>query len=186
MTVVAFALGMNNFGAGKVKTADVAKSLRRACRGRSHIVSYGSTGNIAIIEPPSDIDLAVSLRRESGLQWWIGDRGLVEGALTALDDWDLGAAPALRRFTPGLAFALVAPTSGRVAGTSRTHLKEWRDPKVVLAQKIDVIDEVGRLDRQQRRGGWGAVSADVHRQIGGQWTSRSVRTVRGLLIRCVP
>ncbi len=38
-----------------------------------------------------------------------------------------------------------------------------------------------RLDPRRRAGGWGRVSDDIERQIGGQWTARSRRSLDGLI-----
>ena len=53
----------------------------------------------------------------------------------------------------------------------------------ILAWKRDVEDSRGRLDKNRRRGGWGAVSSAVGRQVGGVWTARSATTLDGVLMR---
>jgi len=45
------------------------------------------------------------------------------------------------------------------------------------------------LDREDRAGGWGAISADINKAVGGTWTSRALERVEGTLEkahRCSP
>jgi hypothetical protein len=56
--------------------------------------------------------------------------------------------------------------------------------EMVAVWKHDLLTGA-KLDRHRRRGGWGAISADIAHQLGGQWTSRSRRTIDGLRSRIV-
>ena len=85
------------------------------------------------------------------------------------------------RPTPGLAFAVSPAREGEVASTDRAFL-ERMSRGIVAVGKLDLLQE-GKLDRKRRRGGWGAVSTEITRQVGGQWTSRSRRTLDGLTAR---
>ena len=40
-----------------------------------------------------------------------------------------------------------------------------------------------RLDKENRGGGWGAISADITKAVGGTWTSRSLDRVEGVLTK---
>ena len=51
----------------------------------------------------------------------------------------------------------------------------------VGAWKEEQLTQGGTLDRERRGGGWGAVSSDVSTAVGGVWTARSLRTVKGTL-----
>jgi hypothetical protein len=85
------------------------------------------------------------------------------------------------RPTPGLAFAVTQAHPGAVESTPRTDLQRVSD-RVVAVRELDVVKN-GKLDRRQRRGGWGGVSIHIARQVGGQWTARSRRTLDGLRVR---
>ena len=56
-----------------------------------------------------------------------------------------------------------------------------RRSKAVLLFKHDNETPSGILDRNRRSGGWGAVAADLGRNLGGTWTARSIRTLAGTL-----
>src|SRR6266581_5453378 len=58
----------------------------------------------------------------------------------------------------------------------------WRISAYAIgAWKHDTLSAGGRLDPDRRAGGWGGISADIERQLGGQWTTRSRRTIEGLI-----
>ena len=102
------------------------------------------------------------------------------GALWSLDLWPKPPAEVGVRWTPGLAFAVVEPVgSGELESTPRAVLGRLA-PDVVGVYKHDVVDALGRLDPHRRLGGWGAVSVDITRQIGGTWTARSARGGSGI------
>ena len=75
------------------------------------------------------------------------------------------------------------PQASGLQDTSRAVYQRFSD-SVVLVHKRDTVTPAAILDRERRRmGGWGAVAAEVGRQLGGEWTARSVRTLAGTL-RC--
>jgi hypothetical protein len=69
--------------------------------------------------------------------------------------------------------------SGPVTDTSRARFRVLSQT-AVAAWKRDRLDEEGRLDKRRRGGGWGALSRDISRQVGGVWTARSVLTLSGI------
>jgi hypothetical protein len=86
-----------------------------------------------------------------------------------------------KRWTPGIAFAVKAPPSKSVPKqTSHANFFEISE-HAVGAWKMDTLTETEILDRERRGGGWGGVSGDVSRQLGGTWTARSLRTITGTL-----
>lgn len=177
--VLCFGVGINNFGGERVRTADVITAVER--EGLPVVAAYGSTGNLAVAaRATSKAGVRSLLRRVSGRDWAILP---INEARLLLD-----VLPAIRqrgsvRWTPGLAFraggsaAIVAP----MRDTPRACFR-WFSPNIVAIQKCDVLDG-SRLDRRRRRGGWGAVSADVAAQLGGTWTAWSARTVAALVQR---
>ena len=87
------------------------------------------------------------------------------------------------RWTPGAALrADGVPQASGLQDTSRAVYQRFSD-SVVLVHKRDAVTPAAILDRERRMGGWGAVAAEVGRQLGGEWTARSVRTLAGTL-RC--
>ncbi len=83
------------------------------------------------------------------------------------------------RWTPGLVFQMHGNGCAEATFTTdRAHFNRI-DSTTVAAWKLDCLDGSGRLDRNKRSGGWGAVAKDVSDKVGGVWTARSLGTVRG-------
>jgi hypothetical protein len=84
------------------------------------------------------------------------------------------------RLTRGVAFLIGTARDGLPTSTDRASYM-LRRPKAVLLCKHDIETPSGILDRNRRKGGWGAVAADLGRNLGGTWTARSIRTLAGTL-----
>lgn len=55
-------------------------------------------------------------------------------------------------------------------------------PRIRIAWKGDVLDsQKDKLDRLQREGGWGNLSARMQKVAGGIWTARSMKSVDGIV-----
>lgn len=86
-----------------------------------------------------------------------------------------------KRWTSGIAFAVRSqPCQSVPKPTSHAVFFPISD-YAVGAWKKDQLTQAGTLDRERRGGAWGAVSGDVSRAVGGVWTARSLRTIRGTL-----
>jgi hypothetical protein len=86
-----------------------------------------------------------------------------------------------KRWTGGIAFAVKAPPCQSVPKPTSHAVFFAISDFAVGAWKEDQLTEDGILDKERRGGGWGAVSGDVSEQVGGTWTARSLRTIRGTL-----
>jgi len=89
------------------------------------------------------------------------------------------------RPTPGLALLVEGPTrSGKLLSTKRNKLLRFSDD-VVGAWKLDILTTRKTLDSapSRRRGGWGGVSQDIAKQLGGLWTARSLSSINGVIMR---
>lgn len=83
------------------------------------------------------------------------------------------------RWTPGLVLQVRGHGCAKATFTTdRAHFNRI-DSTTVAAWKLDCLDEHGRLDRDKRSGGWGAIAKDVSDKVGGIWTARSLSTVIG-------
>jgi hypothetical protein len=176
--LAAFGVGLANFGAGlhvlpSQLAAEVSKVLPL-------IAWYGSTGNFALADGDPEAVQAV-LQKVSGTTWAVIEFGELEAALAELANITKPPHSPYERPTPGLAFAVDGPHLGTLVSTRRAVL-ERVSGRVVAVHKLDALKN-GKLDRDHRRGGWGAVSTDIARQVGGQWTARSRRTLYGLRLR---
>jgi hypothetical protein len=177
-----FGVGFNNFGSGRVHFADVIQVLNGLQADLVVVASFGATGNLAVVSrslPATGI--ASTLANKTGREWAVLEVGRVVEALARLDAW---VAPRNRpgiRWTPGLAFAIAGTGAGEVASTHRGCYRRV-ESGVMAVYKRDVLDGP-RLDPRRRQGGWGGISADIGGQLGGTWTARSHRPVRGLIAR---
>lgn len=52
-------------------------------------------------------------------------------------------------------------------------------------KKDNLAEDKETLDKENRGGGWGAVSSDITKAVGGTWTSRSLDRVEGVLAKGV-
>jgi hypothetical protein len=50
-------------------------------------------------------------------------------------------------------------------------------------KKDRLVEGKEALDRENRGGGWGAISADITKTVGGIWTSRSLERIEGTLVK---
>ena len=173
--LAAFGVGLANFATGRhVLPRHLAADVREVL---APIAWYGATGNFAIADGDPESVRAV-LQKFSGTTWAVMPLDEVNAALEILAMLAEPPHSVDERPTPGLAFAVTRAHPGAVASTPRADLQRVSD-RVVAVRKLDVLKN-GKLDRQQRRGGWGGVSIDIARQVGGQWTARSRRTLDGL------
>jgi hypothetical protein len=179
MLLFAFGVGLANFASGRdVPPQAVVSAIADEI---VVVASYGSTGNVAIED--GDIDeIRSRLAAITGTAW----AGISSDELE--DDLrTLGTMPSPQpssqeeRATPGLAFAVTPGRDGPLVSNERAVLHRLAID-IVAVWKLDLLDD-SRLDRDRRRGGWGAVSADISRQVGGRWTARSRRTLDGLCAR---
>jgi len=50
-------------------------------------------------------------------------------------------------------------------------------------KKDKIAEGKDTLDKENRGGGWGAISADIAKAVGGTWTSRALDRVEGVLAK---
>ena len=147
---------------------------------------YGHTGNF-VLEAAGlkKAEVKATICRSLGTTAAV----LTINEVTKCRDWikSYHPPPSASRMRPtrGLIFMVEGPCSlGDVKSTMRAKFIR-KSTQVVGAWKRDVLNLGGTLDRNYRRGGWGALATDVSRQVGGNWTARSLRTVEGLLARAM-
>ena len=171
-------LGLANFGSGRDRSPrEIVAIVRRSL---PVVAWYGATGNIAL----NDVTITQarqSLREITGVEWAVVSAEQLAHGLDVLAGLPEPAHDEDERPTPGLTFAVSPSVPGEVTSTRRAFLQRIADDMVVV-WKLDLVRD-GKLDRDRRRGGWGAVSQDVARQVGGRWTTRSRRPIDGLCAR---
>jgi hypothetical protein len=143
---------------------------------------FGHTGNFLADSVSTDLhEVTARFKRLLDTDWVVCPMDDVRGALTTLTDISEPEDEDDIRWTPGLAFhGETSINCDAVATTPRAIL--WKiSPCTIGAWKRDHLGADGTLNRNRRGGGWGAISDDIERQVGGQWTTRSYRTVDGLV-----
>jgi hypothetical protein len=116
---------------------------------------------LTVEEVIADVDVAkkaISPPVEPGLRWTKGIGFWVSGRPCTIT-------------LPPTTHAAFFPINKRAVGAfKRDRLVEGKDA----------------LDNKNRGGGWGAVSADITKAVGGIWTSRSLERVEGTLAQAEP
>jgi hypothetical protein len=143
--------------------------------------SYRHTGNLVLETASLQPEQAATiLSKADGATWMTIS---AEGLRRAVEELSALPPPDPEdgvRWTPGLALAVTKPKIGHVSSTAKVRLLSL-SLSIVAAWKRDRTTGQGRLDRNQREGGWGSVSAAVAAQTASQWTARSLSTLRGVL-----
>jgi hypothetical protein len=175
MVLYAFGVGLANFGSGRERSpSEVVAAVRDAL---PVVAWYGATGNVALQDGDID-DVRLELKERTGTTWAVIGAEHLEHGLTLLAALPEPLHTPDERPTPGLAFGVTTSADGDVISTERAVLRRI-SADMVAAWKLDVL-RAGKLDPNRRRGGWGALSTDIARQVGGRWTARSRRTIDGL------
>jgi hypothetical protein len=186
-TFVGFGVGLGNlgrFGPPRILAASWIAQLNgrlSTANARSVVVgTYGHTGNFVvnssgpINEVANELTAAVAPCAVLEIEEL---QAIVEG----LRDLRLEAAPPAVRYTPGAALLVAGTPRPGMPGVSSRATYVTRLGSAVLLAKNDRITRADTLDRNNRMGGWGAVSAEVGQALGGRWTARSNRTLSGVL-----
>jgi len=180
VVLFAFGVGLANFTSGRDRQPrEIVAAIADAL---PVIDSYGHTGNVALEDGDMD-EVGAVLEALTGTTWAVIGMHQLNDALTTLAGLPTPPHAVNERPTPGLAFA-VTPSSDRdVISNERAHLHRISEG-IVAVWKFDLL-RAGILNRDRRRGGWGAISTDIARQVQGRWTARSRRTLDGLRKRAL-
>ena len=94
------------------------------------------------------------------------------------------------RWTRGVAFWVNGkPCNATLNPTTHAVFFPINKHAVGAFKKDRLADGKEVLDKEDRAGGWGAISADISKAVGGTWTSRALERVEGTLEkahRCSP
>jgi len=144
---------------------------------------FHSTGNFVVKTPKTNPwDIVNELSLALGVQCTVLTRDEVAACVAIADKISSPPPEAGIRWTKGIAF--------KVKGRAYT-LDLKPTPRAVFfrvngyavgVHKKDHITNSGVLDKDDRAGGWGAVSDDVSKAVGGIWTARSLVRVKSLLV----
>jgi hypothetical protein len=141
---------------------------------------YGHTGNFVVESSEKEIsNIAVDLTSVIGVSFAVLPYGEVERLIAAAGKSSAPSPREGKRWTCGMVFAVKSPPCVMVPKQTSHALFFALTDRAVGAWKEDQLKEDGALDPERRGGGWGAVSGDVSKTVGGVWTARSLRTVIG-------
>jgi hypothetical protein len=145
--------------------------------------SFGHTGNFIAGSPSNDLpQISARFHNLLSTDWVVRSADDMRFAWKAVMEAVQPPNKNGIRWTPGLALHGEGGIDFHtIVSTPRAVL--WKiSPFAIGVWKHDNLGASGvTLDRERRGGGWGAVSHDITRQIGGRWTSRSLRTVEALV-----
>lgn len=190
-TYAVFGIGVGNLGRSRKPRRPMPKwveQLNERLRGGSpavHVIGFfGHTGNFLAESPSTDLQEVTA--RFSGLlntKWVLRPIDDLRAALAAQAATPPPETEEGVRWTLGLAFHGLDGIQCRQLSTTPGAVLWKMSPYTIGVWKRDNLGADETLDKDRRGGGWGHISDDVERQLGGRWTARSSRTVDGLLRR---
>jgi hypothetical protein len=149
------------------------------------ITYYGHTGNLvletATLQP---VEAANALSDADGGVWMALSTEALRTAVVRVKNMPAPTSEHGVRWTRGLVFAVAKSTAVNVASSAKVCLRGI-SASIVAAWKRNRMTARGILDRTKREGGWGAVSAVVANQTDTRWTARTLKTLEGILDRCL-
>ncbi len=186
-----FGIGVGNLGRGRAPRRPMPRwvemlngHLPEGSPTARIIGFFGHTGNFLADSPSTELE-AVTARFNSllDIEWVVRPIDDVRAALSALADAPEPEAEDGIRWTLGLAFHGLNGTEGSYISTTPRAILWKISPCTIGVWKRDNLGADKTLDKDRRGGGWGHISDDVEKQLGGRWTARSRRTVDGLVRR---
>ena len=188
-TFVAFAVGVGNFSARRLPMQDYVQATNQKLsllNSRTRIADwYHATGNFVVQASDNN-----RLRVADELSLAIGTPCAaltIEELSTYIAAAKNPISPATEpgvRWTRGLGFwvsgkpctIVLKPTTHAVFFPINKHT-------VGLFKRDRLVGGKETLDIENRAGGWGAISVDITKAVGGTWTSRALDRVEGTLAK---
>lgn len=88
------------------------------------------------------------------------------------------------RWTKGIAFKVKGrPCTVDLKPTPHAQFFRVSEYAVGVFRKDQVATEV--LEKENRAGGWGAVTDDISNQVGGIWTARALTRIQGIVAKAL-
>jgi hypothetical protein len=186
MIWLAFGLGIGDFSSRRKKMKDYVDETNRRLsllRTPTRVIDWHhSTGNFIVQTPKTNrFEISEELSLALGTSCAVLTINEVEHCLSVSDKAASPQAQPEIRWTKGIAFEV----RGRPIATNPPS-----NPRAVFFQinnralgvfKRDQVTDSDVLDKEDRRGGWGAISEDIAKAVGGKWTARSQARVQGLI-----
>jgi hypothetical protein len=143
---------------------------------------YHSAGNFVVRTPKTNrFEIADELSLALGAPCKVLTVDEVTSCVSIADKANSPPAQAGIRWTKGIAFEVRGrPRTWDLKPTPRAEFFRINDFSVGVNKK-DALTDGQVLDKDDRAGGWGAVSQDVSNAVGGIWTARSLVRIKGVL-----
>lgn len=164
-----------------------SRQLTREGRDFVILSLYGHTGNF-LLQCGIDVnisDVAEVLMNSLGRRFAVFSKDEFLACVRALDASPLSVSKTThdRRATPGA--VMETNPHGGVPPLPRSNeqvtFTSFAQARVRGVYKNDILNPDGRtLDQTRREGGWGNVANLMKREFGGDWTARSLKTLRGM------
>ena len=184
---VVFAVGVGNFSSRRMPMQDYVRATNQKLSlldSKTRILDWHyATGNLVVQAP--DIyrmklvdELSLALGTPCAILTIEELAGLIAVAKKVASP---PAEPGFR-WTKGIAFRVSGrPCTGTLKPTTHAVFFPISKHAVGVFKKDRLADGTDALDREERGGGWGAISADINKAVGGTWTSRALDRAEGLL-----
>ena len=180
-----FGVGFANFGSPSAPTGEALTRIGLDPR-VVLLATYRATGNY-VVEAGSQSLVHDELVRLTDRRWAVVSEDDIMRSEETFETWPRPPAEEGTRWTAGLAFAVEPVIRQTDLTATKRGCFRWVNERVVAVYKRDLlmnelmdVKEGAVLDPRRRQGGWGGVSADVAKQAGGTWTSRSRSVIDGL------
>ena len=188
-TFLAFAVGIGNFASRRMSMEAYVKATNQKLsllNSRTRITDwYYGTGDFVLSTADNN-----RLRVADDLSLALG----TSCAILRIEELDAYVAVATKavsppsevglRWTRGIAFwvrgkpctVTLKPTAhGVFFPINRYAVGAFKKDKLAVGKET--------LDKENRGGGWGAISADIENMVGGTWTSRALERVEGAVAK---
>ncbi len=162
--VVRFVRGLNVFGRGKLSMdglrAQCDSAFERSKPQMRFLTYYGPKGNFAVFAPGIEAAtvrsiLVHALERPCA----VANLTTLERIKSTFDSWPEPDREERERWTPGFALLCDGNARPRRIEACETGIFNVLDQSTVVVYRREREAHAGILDRNYRRGGWGAVSA---------------------------
>jgi len=188
-TFLAFAVGVGNFSSRRMHMQDYVHATNQKLsflQSRTRITDwFHATGNFVVQAPDNNrLRIADELSLAIGTPCAILTIAEVASSVAVAKKAPGPPTEPGFRWTSGIAFwvngkpctIIPKPTTHAIFFPINKHT-------IGVFKKDKLVDGKETLDAENRGGGWGAISDDITKVVGGTWTSRALERVEGTLAK---
>lgn len=187
--LVCFVRGLNVFGRNKLSMDDLRAQCDSAFERSNHqirfLTYYRPTGNFAVLAPGiASATVRDILVQALGKPCAVANLTTLDRIKSTFDSWPEPNREERERWTPGFALRCDGVALPRRIEACETGVFNVLDESTVVVYRRERETPASTLDRNYRRGGWGAVTARIEATLGGTWTARSLSVAAALSRKC--